>query len=146
MRWRFVTASALVGLSAACGGASSPGDSGLVGPPERGNVAASCVGPLLSITPKAAAAGDTVQAFGEWFAADCYDTGTKSGQPPPLTGMRLRVLQAGHSWTVASRVDASGSHFTFHVAFKVPDGIRPGQASVVVPGHSRPVRLRVSPN
>jgi hypothetical protein len=104
--------------------------------------ARSCVGPQLSVTPAAAKAGDTVHASGQWFAADCFDTG-QGGTSPPLSGLSIRVAQYGQRWTVATNVTASGGKFTFHVAIRLPHQLRPGLAAVVVPGYSAPVSVRI---
>ena len=105
--------------------------------------AASCAGPRLTISPTEVRAGETVQATGELFAADCYDTG-QAGTPPALTGLQLQVTQAGRTWTVASDIAVTGSLFTFHVPIRLPVELRPGDAEVVVPGHVAPVKLLVS--
>jgi hypothetical protein len=123
--------------SGACGGSQPSGtDAGGTG------VGGSCAAPLLTISPTDAHPGDTVEASGEWFAADCYDTG-QSGSPPPLTGLRMQVTQGGHTWAVASGIDASGEHYAFHVSVHIPDALAAGDAQVSVVGYGAPVTLHV---
>jgi hypothetical protein len=135
MRRRLLVVLAVVGPLVGCGGSKNPARTGR---------AASCVGPQLSVTPAAAHAGDTVRASGEWFAADCYDTG-QAGMPPPLTKLLLHVSQRERSWTVASGVNASGSHYTFDLPIELPSKLRPGIATVAVMGHGAPVEVHVLP-
>lgn len=125
---------AAAGLLAACGSGGQP--------PSRTGTSASCVGPTLAISPTVAHAGDTVQANGEWFAADCYDTG-QPGTPPALTAMTIRVSQSGKTWLVAAGIDAAGARYAFHVPIQLPERLRPGTAEVEVPGHGTPTELRI---
>lgn len=136
MRRGLVAVTAALGSVVACGGGSSShGHTGS---------SASCAGPKLAISPAVAEAGDTVQAAGEWFAADCYDTG-QPGSPPPLTALTLQVSQEGRVWTAASHVDATGSHYSFHVPIHLPEDLHPGTAEIAVKGYGAPVTLRVAP-
>jgi hypothetical protein len=100
-------------------------------PASQQGSAASCAAPILTLSAHAARAGTTLSAHGEYFAADCYDTG-QPGQPPPLTGLQLSVVQDGKSWVVASQVRAAHRHYTFHVPVVLPSGLRPGTAIVRV--------------
>jgi hypothetical protein len=135
MRLGLLVVVAVVGPLVACRGTKDP---------VRMGAAASCVGPQLSVTPAAAHAGDTVRASGEWFAADCFDTG-QAGTPPPLTKLLLHVSQRERGWTVASGVNASGSHYTFDLPIELPSELRPGLATVAVVDHGAPVDVHVLP-
>jgi hypothetical protein len=104
--------------------------------------AASCVAPKLTLSSYSAPAGATVRANGEYFAADCYDTG-QPGQPPPLTGLHLSVVQDGKSWLVASQVRAAHRHYTFHVPVVLPSDVRPGTAIVRVDGQGTSATLHI---
>jgi len=126
----------LAASTAACGGTSSA--------TQTAGMAASCVSPMLSVTPTTAHARDTVHVFGKWFAADCYDTG-QAGQPPGLTHLRLVITQAGRAWTVASDITASGKDFTFDVPVRLPHALQPGTAQLKVVDYGAPARIQVSP-
>jgi hypothetical protein len=129
------------GLLTACAG-SSGGQGGAGVPDHRVGGAASCVAPTLTVNPARSGRGDTVQVTGEWFAADCYDTG-QAGTPPPLTSMTIEFRQGHREWTVASGVDASGGHYTFTVPIRVPADVHPGPARIAVKGYGSPARLHV---
>jgi hypothetical protein len=114
-----------------CGGTSSPRTS-----------SASCAGPRLTVTPSAARVGDTAEVSGEWFAADCYDSG-QSGSPPPLTAMSVTLSQDGRTWTVASSVAADGESYAFRVPIRIPTGLRIGPATVAVPDHGATAEVSI---
>jgi hypothetical protein len=125
---------ALTACLAGCGSAT---------PAARPDSAASCAATKLTLSAHVAPAGATVVANGEYFAADCYDTG-QPGLPPPLTGLRLSVEQGGRTWRVASHVRAAHRLYTFHVPVVLPIDLRPGPALVRVDGYGRPVTVRIS--
>jgi hypothetical protein len=118
---------------AGCGGGTA------VSHPES---AASCVGPKLTLSTPAARAGASVWANGEYFAADCYDTGQR-GRPPALTGLHLSVVQNGKTWRVASDVRAAHHLYRFHVPIGLPSDLHPGTAIVRVDGYGPPATLHV---
>jgi hypothetical protein len=131
----------------ACGGSAAEPESTQKGAPEQvlQGPAASCVGPTLQLNPEAAPADATVQASGEWFAADCYDTG-QGGTPPPLEDLTIEVRQGDRSWPVATGVDAGGDHYTFEVPIRLPEDLQPGSAEVAVKGYvSATADVRVLP-
>jgi hypothetical protein len=137
MKPRLIASVALAaGVLAACGGSSSGGGG------THARVAADCAAPTLAVSPTAAAAGDTVQASGEWFASDCYDMG-EPGTPPALTSLTVQVAQGEQTWTVASDVDATGDHYAFEVPIVLPDDLQPGAAQVAVKGYATPVEIDI---
>jgi hypothetical protein len=103
---------------------------------------ASCAAPLLTLSTRTAPAGTTVTANGEYFAADCYDTG-QPGRPAALTGLHLSVVQGGKTWRVASQVRAAHRHYTFHVPVALPSDLRPGTAIVRVDGYGASATLHI---
>jgi len=128
-RWLAIAAGAAVAVSCAAG-PSSP-------PTSHSGVAASCAGPTLHVSPATVRPGDAAVAVGEWFAADCYDTG-QPGSPPPLTAMRVEIEQHGHVWTLATGVDASGPRYSFRLALRLPGSLEAGRATVSVKGYGQP--------
>jgi hypothetical protein len=100
------------------------------------------VGPQLTLSVHTARPGDTVLADGKWYAADCYDMG-QPGNPPPLTGLDLSVVQGGKAWRVASDVNAVGDRYRFHVPVVVPSDLRPGLATVRVDKYGGTATLHV---
>ena len=145
MRRALAVAVATVALAAtACSGGSdgaAPDESTSPAGGEVG-VAASCVGPTLSVDPETVRAGDEVTASGEWFAADCYDTG-QTGTPPALTDLSLELVQGEKKWLVAAGVDASGERSSFEVPVQLPDELKPGAAHLAVHGYGDAVKLTV---
>ena len=127
--------------STTAGRAPTPTSGGPVG--ERAGVAASCAGPLVTVSPTSAAAGDDVHVRGRWFAADCYDTG-QTGTPPPLTGLELEVMQDGSAWTLARDLDATGEKYELEVTVRLPTELKAGPAVVRVVGYGSPADLQIT--
>lgn len=109
----------------------------------RATTAASCIGPQLTLSDNVASPGSSLSADGEWFAADCYDTGQAS-DPPPLTDLTVSIVQNGKTWQLASGVDATGDHYAFHVPLVLPTGLTPGKATVRVGGYRTAALLQIT--
>lgn len=134
----------LPGIAVAAGLAAA-GAAGCGSTTERHRgAAASCVGPQLTLSDRVASPGAALSVTGEWFAADCYDTG-QPGKPPPLTDLSVSAVQDDKTWQLASGVDATGDHFAFHVPVVLPVGLTTGQASIRVDGYGPVATLRIRP-
>ncbi|WP_369130400.1 hypothetical protein [Modestobacter roseus] len=104
---------------------TTSGCSGVMG----GNAAASCVGPLVSISQPTAAPGETVTVSGEWLRSGCDDG---SGEVErPWTDAAVLFLQADRSIEL-TRVDATGDRSTATVDVTIPVDALPGGAAVAI--------------
>ena len=81
--------------------------------------------------------------MGEYFAAECNDTGTGCSRPrrsPPVRDIRV-TLQRGGVVVDEVMVDAA-EDYTFSVTLRVPPGAEPGPY-IVASGDAAPVPIRV---
>lgn len=98
-------------------------------PTER--AAASCAGPMITLTPAAGAAGTKLVVDGKYFADGCNDVVINGQRPdpvPPTKGVVITFSQNGRSWTLGS-VDAN-SDYQFSFTGAVPLRTRMGPATV----------------
>jgi hypothetical protein len=66
------------------------------------------------------------------------------GTPPALQGLTLQVSQHGQTWTVATGVDAAGSHYAFRQVIQIPKDLHPGAATIKVKGYGPSATLHVA--
>ncbi len=108
---------------------------------------ASCVGPELSVSPTAAAVGESVEVRGRGFGTACNDT-SENGETPgrplgdPDPHIQLRIAQ--HGLTIPLARLGANDDYEFAVRVTVPGGMQPGPATIESPT-SRGVAIVVSP-
>jgi hypothetical protein len=88
---------------------------------------ASCVGPQVTVTPETFSAGDDVRVAGEFFLADCYDTG-QTGTPPASKDVEIRLVTPENTFVLAT-VDADEKG-DIDAAVTVPDDVPAGPARI----------------
>lgn len=135
-------AAALAGL-AGCAGASPTADlsdhatSHPPAPVGPGAVAASCVGPVLTATPTVARPGQSVHVTGSWFHTGCADAwanGSLVETQRPLTGLAVRLEQAGSAWVLTREVSATTGEGLLDLRVTLPTALRSGAATLRVVG------------
>ena len=124
-----------------------------LGPLPSSPVAASCAGPVLSITgptnPTALRPGDDITVGGRSFVDGCDDTGGQDGvfgcdrEHEVVTRMvdvQLVLRQRGREWPLGTADAAGSGDITWRV--RVPDGPRPGRARLVA-GTAQALRVAI---
>jgi hypothetical protein len=107
------------GLLSACGG-----------PPA--GVAASCVGPQLTLTPAEGTPGTPVTAAFEWLHEGCNDY-SGADEERPLVDVPVTFVQGGLEVPLGT-VTGSGERWADALAFGVPDAALPGPAEIRLDG------------
>jgi hypothetical protein len=145
-RWGAVLAVGAIALAGLAGCAGAPRTADLPGPvtpahpPETaasGGAAASCVGPAVTAAPTVARSGRPVHLTGSWFHTGCADV-VENGVPvetqAPLTGLVVRLEQAGSTWVLAREVSAATADGLLDLRVTLPTGLRTGPATLRVAG------------
>jgi hypothetical protein len=107
--------------AAGCGTTATPG------------VAGSCAGPLPTVAPTAAAAGERVSYSVEWLHSGCRDTNPGTEVDKPLLDVPVEVAQ-GSAHAVVGTVSGSGERFRGALRFLLPAWVRPGPAELLLDG------------
>lgn len=118
------------------------------GPGGAGNQAASCVGPLLTVTKDGreigpgrrpslgtVTAGQRVTVFGRWyFAGPCQDTWTSGAAPaaPPgrIAIVRLSLMTSDGRTAVLGEVHPDAASAAFTAMLTIPADAAPGPATI----------------
>lgn len=106
--------------------------------------AAGCAAPSVAVSDPTPFAGDGLEVTGEYFAAECNDTGGVCSRPrrsPPERDIPV-TLQQGSSVLDEVIVDAGQDH-AFIVTLTVPANAKPGDYKVIAGDAAHvPVRVR----
>jgi hypothetical protein len=122
MRSRRATVLVATVVAAGCG--ATTGTSGAGG---------SCAGPLPTVAPTSAAAGERVSFSVEWLHSGCRDTNLSHEVEKPLLDVPVEVAQ-GSAHAVVGTVSGSGEHFSGTLRFPLPVWLRPGPAALLLDG------------
>ncbi len=99
-----------------------------------GAAAASCVGPLATVSPSSAAPGQTIQVSAQWLRSGCNDhggNGVMADEEAPLTDVAV-VFEQNGTPTELARVDGSGADYSATVDVVVPMNAVPGPARILL--------------
>ena len=95
---------------------------------------ASCVAPTVTFKPARIARGSVVTITGKYFGDGCSDSGTvPQGLGPlgnPMSGLAIVIDQGSNEFLMAT--GSAGSDYAFQVDVVVPNGLEPGDASIIV--------------
>ena len=104
--------------------------------------AASCVGPLVSLSPASAAVGDEVTVDVEWLREGCNDT-PGADEERALIDVPVSFVQGGTEVRLGT-VSGTGERYAGTLTTAVPSAGVPGPAVVVV-GEGSSAALTVLP-
>jgi hypothetical protein len=114
----------IAAVVAAAGCGATTGTSGVGG---------SCAGPLPTVAPTAAAAGERVSFSVEWLHSGCRDTNPGTEVDKPLLDVPVEVAQ-GSLHAVVGTVSGRGERFRGVLWFPLPAWVRPGPAELLLDG------------
>lgn len=101
------------------------------GHPVSSGVAASCVGPQITVSPARTVGGSELRIRGYWLSADCNDTGN-FGQERPYQNLSIQLQQGARRLTLARGVDAGGVRKSIDLNVKLPRDAAVGRAGIVL--------------
>ena len=93
-------------------------------------IAASCVGPSMTLTPTAAAVGEDVTVAVEWLREGCNDY-SGADEERPLTDVPVTFVQDGARVPLGT-VGGTGERYAGRLTAPVPQQAVPGAAAVVL--------------